>query len=717
MSQQTPYQLGIDLGTTYTAAAVARHGTAHPVQLTPDSHSMPSVVALREDGTMLAGEAAARRALIEPTRVGREFKRRFGDAAPIVLGGTRTSAEALTTELLKETLHRVSQVEGAAPTRVTLTHPAAWGPFRLDKLRAVAADAGVANLELLPEPVAAALANTGKVAAGSLVVVYDLGGGTFDAAVVRIGDNVIIGNPEGVERLGGVDIDALVLSHVDDATGGMISEADIGEQEVRAGLARLVDDCRVAKEALSADAETEVAVNLPTVRTSVRITRAELESMVRPRLDDSLAALDRAVASAGVGWADIASVLLVGGSSRVPLVTQVVREHTGRPVVTATNPHLAVALGAALHAAACEQATVTSPSTSATSSPTSSPTSPAAAAQPATTTRSRRGLILGAAAAVVALVVGGILLLGGDDTDDNSTTASSTQPSPASNSSVPVSAVSSTSPPAGGHVEVPVGDATISADECVDTTGQVARATAIDIDGTTLAAIIDGNLYVLIIEGDCVVSSATDEVNGLVRDGDTDFSTVAIVDNLLIVGSPAGGLIVNRDTGSGADCGLLREIVNGTPAGTVATYDSGGQGYDELTVTADGCQMMQAGKLADYSFYATAAGPNAVFIGAKGTEGAIGVHAFRGTKELWSYAEGPFESIDGLATCGGFLCVLDATAERLTVLIPATGQVVGSVTTGELASGTPQRLNAAGDGYLTVGEPGSSLVLLKLGAS
>ncbi len=715
MSQQTPYQLGIDLGTTYTAAAVARNGAAHAVQLTPDAHSMPSVVALREEGTMLAGEAAMRRALTEPTRVGREFKRRFGDTAPMVLGGTRTSPEALTTELLKEVLTRVSQVEGGAPSRVTLTHPAAWGPFRLDKMRAIAADAGIEHVDLLPEPVAAALANAGRLDAGSLVMVYDLGGGTFDAAVVKVGDNTIIGNPEGVERLGGVDIDALIMAHVDDATGGMISEADIGEQEVRAGLARLADDCRLAKEALSADAETDVAVNLPTVRTSVRITRAELESMVRPRLDDSLAALDRAVASAGIGWADITSILLVGGSSRVPLVSQVVREHTGRPVVTATNPHLAVAIGAALHAAAAEQPVA--------AEPTPAPVAPAAPA--ATSPRSRRGLVIGAAVAAVALAVGAVFVFsGGDEGSTTEPTAASASPTTGSASTGAPATTPGTTPgttPATAaeprHVEVPVGDATVTADECIDTTGLLARSTAIDIDGTTLAAVIEGNLYVLTIDSDCVISAQTDEVNGMVRDGDADFTTVAILDDLLIVGSPAGGLIVDRGSGSGAECDLLREVVNRTPDGTLATYDSGGEGYDELSITADGCTMLEAGKFADYSFYATAAGPNAVFVGAKGREGDLAVLAFRGTKVLWTYADGAFASIDGLATCGGFLCALDAGAGTLIVLTPSTGKEIGSIATADLADGAPQHLNPAGDGYLTVGEPGSSTVLVKLGAS
>ena len=724
MTDARRYQLGIDLGTTYTAAAVARAGTAHAVQLTPDAHSMPSVVALRDDGSMLAGEAAMRRALAEPTRVGREFKRRFGDAAPMVLGGTRTSAEALTTALLREVLARVEQVEGQPPSRVTLTHPAAWGPFRLDKLRAVAAEAGIEHLDLLAEPVAAALGNADRLTDGSQVVVYDLGGGTFDAAVVSVGEHRIVGSPEGVERLGGIDIDALVMAHVDDATGGMVGDADISDPDVRSGLARLADDCRIAKEALSADSETDINVSLPEVHTSVRLTRAELEGMVRPRLDDSLAALDRTVASAGASWNDIATVLLVGGSSRIPLVAQVVREHTGRPVATATNPHLAIALGAARFAAAQEAAAVAVASSSpVTAAPAAGSASAAAASTPG---RSRWPMLAGVVVAVAALIVGGIVLLGGDDepattpvltgvttsaatqaTDGPATTASATTGSP----------TTTTETVEPREITLPVGDASLTATECIDTTGLVARSTAIDIDGATLAAIIDGNLYLLSVDAtDCTISAPTDELSGMVRDGDTDFVGVAIVGDLLVVGSEGTGAIVDRTSGASVECDLLRALVNPTAEGNVSTYDIGANGLDVVAVAADGCTMVQANGYPNYRLFATAAGPTTQFVGiADGNN--IAVVALRGNTIAWTYGGGKLQSIDGLATCGGFVCVLDATSEQLTVLSAARGQVVGSVDVADLGGAVAQRLSAAGDGWLTLGEPGSNTVLLRLAVS
>ncbi len=341
------YALGVDLGTTYTCAAIADDGPPRVVQLTGTSQTIPSVVSKTDNG-MLAGEAAERRLTTHPAATAREFKRRFGDPAPMVLDGQAFGADALTAELLGEVIRRVRTVEGEPPSIVALAHPASWGPFRLDLLRSAATQAGVTDVQLVSEPVAAAVANRDRMPDGSLVAVYDLGGGTFDAAVVRCeGDWSVVGTPEGVERLGGIDFDQAILAHVDAALDGQVFMLDSSEPDARSALMQLRAECQAAKEHLSQDTDVEIPVSLPNLRTSVRLTRAEFESMVRPRLADSLSVLDRVVASAGASWDDIAGVLLVGGSSNIPAVGQLVGEHTGRPVISATNPHLAIALGTA----------------------------------------------------------------------------------------------------------------------------------------------------------------------------------------------------------------------------------------------------------------------------------------------------------------------------------------------------------------------------------
>ena len=347
------YQLGIDLGTTYTAAAIGHAGRVEVCTLGTSSPVMPSVVLLRADGEVLEGEVAVRRGLAEPTRVAREFKRRLGDPTPLVLGGTPYGAESLMSHLLRAVVRIASEGEGSSPSSVVLTHPANYGPYKLDMMREVARLAGLDldTVSFLTEPQAAAIsyASRNRVEPGEIVAVYDFGGGTFDAALVQRTDAefTLVGRPEGMERFGGIDIDAAIVSHVDQILGGAIASMNPDDPAVQAGVARLKDDCRAAKEALSRDTDTSINVSLPNLQTQVRLTRGELEEMVRPRLRETLEALDRAVRSAGITVDQVSRVLLVGGSSRMPLVAEMIQRETGRPVAVDAHPKFAIALGAA----------------------------------------------------------------------------------------------------------------------------------------------------------------------------------------------------------------------------------------------------------------------------------------------------------------------------------------------------------------------------------
>ncbi len=345
------YALGIDLGTTFTAAAVWRDGRAEISSLGSRTAAIPSVVLLREDETMITGEAANRRALTAPHRVAREFKRRLGDTTPIMLGGVPYSAEALTARLLRAVLDEVTTREGSAPSAICVSRPANWGPYKADLLQQAVRGADLDEVTFITEPEAAAIfyAEQQRIPNGAVVAVYDLGGGTFDAAVLRrsAGGFEILGRPEGIERLGGIDFDAAVFAHVARAIGSALTDLDDEDSAAITAVARLREECTQAKEALSADTDTTIPVLLPTVTTEVRLTRAELETMVRPALQDSIDALRRAVRSAGVTPEDLRAVLLVGGSSRMPIVAQLVGAELGRPVAVDAHPKHAVALGAA----------------------------------------------------------------------------------------------------------------------------------------------------------------------------------------------------------------------------------------------------------------------------------------------------------------------------------------------------------------------------------
>ncbi len=271
-------KLGVDLGTTWTAAAIHNDDGGEAVQLADQSIAMPSVVAV-ENGDLVVGDAAERRLAQDPTAGVREFKRRLGDTTPHVVAGQPYGAEALMAALLRHVVDAATAQGGERPSTVALTHPANWGEFKLDLMREVARLADVDDVELVPEPVAAArqYVHLGRVRPGETIAVFDFGGGTFDAAVVRVdeaGVAELLGKPEGLERLGGVDVDQAVLAHVDGAVDGALREIDTTDPDARRAVARLRAECTAAKEALSFDTDATIDVRLPGLDTQVRLPRS-----------------------------------------------------------------------------------------------------------------------------------------------------------------------------------------------------------------------------------------------------------------------------------------------------------------------------------------------------------------------------------------------------------------------------------------------------------
>ncbi len=212
--------------------------------------------------------------------------------------------------------------------------------------------AGLPEITFCTEPEAAAASYSiqERIATGSTIAVYDLGGGTFDAAVVRktgTSTFAVLGVPQGIERLGGVDFDEAVFDHVVSHVAA-VGELDPEAPATLAAITQLRRECTAAKEALSADTEVTISVLLPEVQSQVRLVRAEFEDLIRPQIMETVEVLHRALSSAGVSPEDLDAVLLVGGSSRVPLVAQLVSAQLGRPVAVDADPNVAIALGAAL---------------------------------------------------------------------------------------------------------------------------------------------------------------------------------------------------------------------------------------------------------------------------------------------------------------------------------------------------------------------------------
>ncbi len=354
------YSLGIDLGTTFTSAAIHERDRSSIVELSDRSSTIPSVVFLADDGTYYIGDAATRRTLMDPARAASQFKRRFGDTAPLMLGGTPLSADQLSAHLLRSVVDQVTQRQGRAPEHIAVTHPAGWGGYKLELLDQTIRAAGLSGATVITEPEAAVLHYAGleRIPPEAVVAVFDLGGGTFDAAVIRKtrSGTEFLGRPDGIERLGGIDFDAAILAFVAGQLDGAIDRLDLDEPTHRSALERLRTECVDAKEALSVDEMADIPVLLPTTQTTVRITRAEFETAIRPAIAQAIGALQRAITSAGLEPSQLDAILLAGGSSRIPLVAEMLTAELGRPVAVDAHPKHVVALGAAL--AAGTEATV-----------------------------------------------------------------------------------------------------------------------------------------------------------------------------------------------------------------------------------------------------------------------------------------------------------------------------------------------------------------------
>ena len=345
------YSLGIDLGTTLSAAATARDGLIEIVQLGEDAATMPSIVVVRADVEVLVGDAAERESTNEPAGTARGFKRRLGDPTPIVLGGKPYGAEALLAHLLRAIVARVSETAGGSPDAIVLTHPASYGPDKIALLEGAVRQAGLDNVTFLTEPEAAAIHDDQRdpVPVGSVVAVYDFGGGTFDAAILRKTETGFeeVGTSEEMEHLGGIDFDEAFSSSVVGFVSANGIEVDADDPATAAALVRLREEGRRAKEALSSEAETTVHVDLPGFQTELPLTREDFQDLVRPRIAETIGVLARVTESAGLTFHELDRILLIGGSSRIPLVAEMVGEATDRPITVDADSKDSIALGAA----------------------------------------------------------------------------------------------------------------------------------------------------------------------------------------------------------------------------------------------------------------------------------------------------------------------------------------------------------------------------------
>jgi tetratricopeptide (TPR) repeat protein len=349
------YAVACDLGTTFSSAAVFCDGTVDMVSF-DEGTSVPSAVALDDAGLLEFGTTALRRLLPTPERVVTEFKRRVGSPDPILVGTARFAAEELMALHMRHLLDQIEAQRGQPAAGLTVCHPAMWSSYKCGLLAQAIGRVTELPVTLIAEPAAAATwyAQKNTVAPGETIAVYDLGGGTFDVALMRRSSEgfEFVSDPSGHERLGGIDFDDIIFEHVETALGSSLNDLNFNDPAVRAGYAQLAIECAKAKVALSSATDVSIPVLIPGVFTTVRLTRAEFEDQIRQRIDDSVDVFGHVLDRAGIDASELATVLLVGGSSRIPMIAESLRAALNVSISIDAHPKHAIALGAAWHAGA-----------------------------------------------------------------------------------------------------------------------------------------------------------------------------------------------------------------------------------------------------------------------------------------------------------------------------------------------------------------------------
>ncbi len=346
--------LGIDLGTTNSAvASVDDDGTVVVLPNASGGDLTPSVVYFEPDGTAVVGEEAVQAAAVDPENGVQLIKRAMGTEFPLRINGQEHTPESVSAVILRQLVTAATGPAGS-PGRVSavITVPAYFGLAEREATYQAGVIAGIEVLELLDEPVAAAAHYGLTSGADRTVLVYDLGGGTFDTTVLRIsGGAVRVLATDGHSSLGGADVDQRLLDLILARLGDQLLPDELDEiADDRKMLGELVLEAEAAKKDLSARISRPVTVRTPGGRTRVTVTRADLDACCGDLFDTTAEIINRVLRSAEMdGCRDIDDVIMVGGSSRIPMLAERLTALLGKKPRLA-DPDLAVAKGAALRA-------------------------------------------------------------------------------------------------------------------------------------------------------------------------------------------------------------------------------------------------------------------------------------------------------------------------------------------------------------------------------
>ncbi len=346
--------VGIDLGTTNSEVAVIKDGKAWVLEDNGDP-ILPSFVGLSEEGKLLVGAAARNQWVLAPERTVKSIKRQMGQDVKVKLGEEEYRPQEISAMILRALRDRASRQLGTPVSKAVITVPAYFNDAQRQATREAGALAGLDVVRILNEPTAASLTYDPKHAQLQRILVYDLGGGTFDVSIVQAQEGVIeVLASHGDTQLGGDDFDDLLLKHVALRFQTEHGVDLLGQASARARLLRAVE---AAKRHLSYHPFARVQEEFiaekegQALHVNVEISRDEYEELIRPLLNRTMDCVQKALDDSKLTAAALDKVVLVGGSTRTPLVGQLLEQRLGQPPHQEVNPDLCVAMGAGIQAA------------------------------------------------------------------------------------------------------------------------------------------------------------------------------------------------------------------------------------------------------------------------------------------------------------------------------------------------------------------------------
>ena len=344
--------IGIDLGTTNSCVAVMEGGQPTVIANTEGARTTPSVVAFTKTGERLVGEPAKRQAVTNANRTISSIKREMGTDYKVDIDGKKYSPQEISAMILQKLKADAEGYLGEKVTEAVITVPAYFNDAQRQATKDAGKIAGLDVKRIINEPTAAALAYGLDNEKEQKIMVYDLGGGTFDVSIIEIGDGVIeVLSTAGNNRLGGDDFDQKITDYM---LADFKAKEGVDLSGDKMALQRLKEAAEKAKKELSSATTTNI--NLPFITATsegpkhfdMNLTRAKFDELTRDLVDKTAEPVRRALSDAGITAADLGQVLLVGGSTRIPAVQEEVKRLTGKEPSKSLNPDECVALGASV---------------------------------------------------------------------------------------------------------------------------------------------------------------------------------------------------------------------------------------------------------------------------------------------------------------------------------------------------------------------------------